>query len=206
MIEFIYTRRIRHNGLWGQRVANRCMLLSFPRHANPNANIKETKMSDNHFGYIYKTTNTHNGLIYVGQHKWDRNCIDKNYIGSGKCLMRAVNKHGRENFRCEILEWADSPEELDDKERYWIKELNSTDNTVGYNLQHGGRRPECDRISAGLKNYYNSLTDEQKLQCRLRVSGERNGMYGKHHTDETKRLWKERHRGERKHSDETKRK
>lgn len=153
---------------------------------------------NNHFGYIYKTTNMQNGLIYIGQHRWNKDSIDEKYIGSGSQLKKAINEYGKDSFCCEILEWGDSQEELDSKEQRWIKELNTTDVTVGYNVQIGGYRIDANYVSVGLKRYYSTLTKEQKLQ--------RNPMYGKHHSEETKQLWKERHRGEYKHSDETKRK
>lgn len=104
------------------------------------------------------------------------------------------------------MEWADSQDELDEKERYWIQKLNSTDVLIGYNVQDGGYHTDANYISLGLKHYYNNLTEEQKLQQSLRFSGESNGMYGRHHTEKTKQLWKEHHRGEHKHSEETKQK
>jgi len=146
-------------------------------------------MSYNHFGYIYKTTNIQSGLIYIGQHKWDRDDIDKNYIGSGSQLLKAINVYGRENFCCEILEWAISQDDLDNKERYWISELNATNPRIGYNVLPGGHI-DSEYISIGVKRFYSTLTDEQRLQRRLSVLGERNPMYGKHHTEETKKIWK----------------
>ena len=63
------------------------------------------------YGYIYKTTNLLNGKIYVGKHKWSKEgCLDENYLGSGTYLTRAIDKYGKENFICEILDTADSLE------------------------------------------------------------------------------------------------
>ena len=56
------------------------------------------------YGYIYKTTNIVNGKIYIGQHKYSKNKIDESYLGSGKLLIKAINKYGIENFECVILE------------------------------------------------------------------------------------------------------
>lgn len=41
---------------------------------------------------IYKTTNTVNGKIYVGQHKTKR--IEDGYLGSGKNIQKAIEKYG----------------------------------------------------------------------------------------------------------------
>ena len=38
------------------------------------------------FGYIYKTTNILNNMIYIGKHKWNSLDLDSTYLGSGKYL------------------------------------------------------------------------------------------------------------------------
>ena len=35
------------------------------------------------YGYIYETTCLINGMKYIGMHKWDKDSIDPNYLGSG---------------------------------------------------------------------------------------------------------------------------
>lgn len=52
--------------------------------------------------YIYKTTNLINGKIYIGKRSHDNPEKDK-YLGSGKWLKRSINKHGRDNFKKDIL-------------------------------------------------------------------------------------------------------
>jgi group I intron endonuclease len=58
---------------------------------------------------VYKTTNKINGKYYIGVHKTSNPLDD--YLGSGRILKRAVEKHGVENFTKEILATFDSPEE-----------------------------------------------------------------------------------------------
>ena len=70
--------------------------------------------------YVYKTTNLINNKIYIGQRKY-RKKDDNWYMGSGICLNRAINEHGRENFKKEILEWCENKNKLNDREKYWIK-------------------------------------------------------------------------------------
>lgn len=81
---------------------------------------------------IYKTTNNINGKIYVG--KDEKN--NPEYYGSGLLLNRAIKKYGKNNFTKEILEVCKSREELNEREIFWIKELNAT--IDGYNIALGG--------------------------------------------------------------------
>jgi len=82
---------------------------------------------------IYQTTNLIDGKIYIGQDSSDK----KDYLGSGNYIKRAIEKYGRENFKKEILEYCDSKIDLNKKEVFWIKKLNSK-YPNGYNLSDGG--------------------------------------------------------------------
>ncbi len=126
------------------------------------------------YGYIYVTTNTVNGKIYVGQHKSDK--FDSWYIGSGLRLKNAVKKYGRDKFTVRLIDTAETKEELNEKEIYWIKKLDSRNPDVGYNLAKGGKGHPLSgdtrkRISEALKRYY--ATPEAKEQLRKRQLGRR---------------------------------
>jgi group I intron endonuclease len=86
------------------------------------------------FFKIYKTTNLINGKIYIGQTHYDRH----DYFGSGVLLKEAIEKYGVDNFVKEYIDEASSQEELDAKEMFWIKELNSQNREIGYNIADGG--------------------------------------------------------------------
>jgi group I intron endonuclease len=81
---------------------------------------------------IYKTTNLINGKFYIGQ---DSN-NNPEYFGSGILLNRAIEKYGKENFIKEILEYCETKEELNEREKHWIIYYNAKEN--GYNIADGG--------------------------------------------------------------------
>lgn len=82
-----------------------------------------------------------------------------------------------------MLESIDEQEKMDEREIYWIKEYNSTNKDIGYNLSEGGK------VNRAMK-------------------GENNPFYGKKHSDETKQKLKLAHanRTYRKHTEEEKQK
>ena len=88
------------------------------------------------FGYVYKTTNLINNKIYIGQHKVNNDKFDEKYFGSGVYLKEAINKYGIENFKCEILEWCSTEEELDNRELELIEEHKSLYTYGNYNLSN----------------------------------------------------------------------
>ena len=113
---------------------------------------------------VYKTTNIINDKIYVGQDSKN----NPNYLGSGKIMKRAIKKYGKDNFTKEILEICKTKKELDKLEKFWIHELNSTNNVIGYNITDGGEG--C----LGLRH-----SEETKKIMRLNNIGSNNPMYGK---------------------------
>ena len=83
---------------------------------------------------IYKTTNLLNGKIYIGQDTKNR----PSYLGSGKLLNMDIKKEGKTNFKKEVLEHCSTVAQLNKREKYWIKKLNTTDKNIGYNILKGG--------------------------------------------------------------------
>ena len=140
------------------------------------------KGGNNLFGFIYITTNLINNKHYVGQRKIRGNNSDNLYLGSGKLLTCAIRKYGKENFVREILDYADSQEELDYLEDYYIELNQATTNPFFYNIAKGG--------NGGNKTA--GWTEEQRLrfsqECSERTSGERNPRYGAKLTPEHKQL------------------
>ena len=111
---------------------------------------------------IYKTTNLLNGKIYVGFHKTDK---EDGYLGSGKTILKAIKKYGKENFVRETLEIVNE-NNWEEREKFWISKLNAQDKKIGYNICEGGNK--------GPTKF-----------------GKDNGMYGKTHSNETIKIIKE---------------
>jgi hypothetical protein len=83
---------------------------------------------------IYKITNLLNSKIYIGKDTKS----NPNYYGSGSIIKRSIKKYGIENFTKEIIDRAETKEELAEKEKYWISYFNSTNKDIGYNISSGG--------------------------------------------------------------------
>lgn len=87
------------------------------------------------YHFIYKTTNILSGKYYIGMHS--TNDLDDGYLGSGTRLRYSINKHGKENFIREILEFLPTREELKNRETE-IVNLNEIAKINCINLKVGG--------------------------------------------------------------------
>ena len=152
---------------------------------------------------VYKVTNKVNNKIYVGVHKTEN--IDDGYMGSGKILRRAIDKHGIDNFIKEILFEASTAEEMFEKEKEFVEVGKHT-----YNIKKGGdggwdyinnslyangrdevwkrnfslaRRGKC--CGKDNCNFGKPLPDEVKRKISQHKIGKQYFL-GKHHSDETK--------------------
>jgi group I intron endonuclease len=83
---------------------------------------------------IYLTTNKINGKKYVGQ-RLDR-CDNDKYLGSGKLMLKAIRKYGRENFYRINIDFALNQDEADEKEKFW-QLFYGCFNPSGYNIAVG---------------------------------------------------------------------
>jgi len=125
---------------------------------------------------IYKITNLVNGKIYVGQTIRDRSC----YLGSGIEIKKDIKKYGKKKFKKEILEYCKKQNQLNERERYWIKKCKSK-HPMGYNLTDGGNGAFGHKMSDAQRKF---LSDRNKNSY---LNPKNNPMYGKRHTEETKK-------------------
>lgn len=123
------------------------------------------------YGCIYKIVNKLNGTTYVGQ---TINSINQRFIQHKHAslthntyLYNAMKKYGINNFYIEQIDSANSLDELNTKEIYWIEKLN-TKAPNGYNIVDGGN---------GVKGFRHS--PETKELLRIKSTGNTNAT-GKH--------------------------
>lgn len=160
---------------------------------------------------IYKITNILNNKIYVGKDK--RNKLL--YFGSGKLINYAIKKYGKHNFKKEILQECQTLKELNESEIYWILKLESYKREIGYNISFGGdggdtisnnpRRDEISKCHSIKMKEWHILnehpmqglhhSEETRKTLSLLSSQEKNGMFGKQHSDESKKQISIKHQG-----------
>lgn len=135
-------------------------------------------------GIIYKATNTINGKVYIGQTKQDfesRKRYHYFYMNQGVDFVfyRALRKYGWDNFHWEIIDTANSEDELDNKEIFWISHLKSyiyDENSNGYNMTLGGEGARGRVVS-----------DETRKKLSKAKKGENNPLFGKNLSEEHRR-------------------
>ncbi len=119
--------------------------------------------------YVYKVTNLINHKVYVGKSSKEPE-KSRSYFGSGIQIKAAIAKYGKQNFQKDILEICGNLEILNEKEKWWIEHLKSTNREIGYNISFGGdggRFPD-------------------EVYRNRPYTGNKNPFYGKHHTLYTK--------------------
>ena len=165
------------------------------------------------FYYLYKITNVVNNKIYVGVHMTKD--INDGYMGSGKVIKRAIEKHGIDNFHKDILEFFENAETMYAKEKEVVTDEFLLREDV-YNLRRGGNggfdyintnpdefltekrlstlMPRVEQVKRWKKKYqseesFRILIRENAIKAnQVSLQNNPNGtFYGKIHSDETKR-------------------
>lgn len=91
---------------------------------------------------VYCITHKATGMRYVGQtrgaagDRWMNHIVADNNKQSR--IKRAIKKHGRDAFDFAVIDIAETVDQLDHKERFWIEKLNTV-SPNGYNLMLGGQ-------------------------------------------------------------------
>jgi group I intron endonuclease len=133
-------------------------------------------------GIVYKIINAKNGKVYIGQtirplsHRWSQHLRDFKKKADYP-LYRSFNKHGLENFSVEIVGWANSQDELNYKEWFFIMKFESFKPENGYNLKMGGAKGTMSEESkskirkASLKNGFGNWKRTEEHNRKNREKG-----------------------------------
>lgn len=146
------------------------------------------------------------------------------YSGSKTIFHNALRKYGIENFKLEVIE-SNIPQELaEERERYYIKAYDSYyPSKKGYNMTEGGNgtvgyvftdeaKAKMSKAHKGHKfskernehlrevmtgREYKQEWKDALSQSRLgRFTGQDNPFYGKHHSEATKQIVREKNSGD----------
>lgn len=144
---------------------------------------------------IYKTINILNKKIYVGYHKAEN--LEDDYLGSGKHLLRSIEKYGRGNFKKEILFIFPTKAEALLKEAEMVdEEFIKRKDTYNFKLGGEGGWDHIPRMLEEDKEFRKKMY--KKVSNGLRIAHKEgrlgweyykgpNGMTGKKHSKETKK-------------------
>lgn len=114
---------------------------------------------------IYKITNKTTGKVYIGQtintfeKRWNRHCNDALNNILDTHFARAIRLYGPEDFEHEIIDTAETQEELTAKESYWIRYYNS--------IEEGYNETDAEWKSGG--NTYKNKTEEEMTIIKEKI-------------------------------------
>lgn len=117
------------------------------------------------YGFIYKITCLKNNKLYIGQTtktiewRFEKHLYDAEKSKNPRLhFQRAIKKYGKDAFKIEKIDEAKNQNELNEKEKYWIKFYNSIEN--GYNTAEGGEGG----------NTYKGRTQEEMELTKKKIS------------------------------------
>jgi len=152
------------------------------------------------YHFIYKTTNLLSGKYYIGMHSTDD--LNDGYMGSGNRLRLAVRKHGKENFKREVLEYCETREELGKREKEVVN-LDEISKIECMNLTVGGEGGYSKKGNdAFLFRLHNDVEFREKISKETSETNKRlikegkltvptYDWLGKKHSEETKKKMSE---------------
>lgn len=134
-------------------------------------------------GIIYGYTNLESGKMYIGKTIHPKLRWQDHRYGKYKNGWHIDYQKNPEKYEYSVIEYDVPEDKLDEREIFWISFFDSYHN--GYNLTPGG-----EGMSKGYKlsdETKQKMSERKKGEHHVDVSGEKNPMYGKTHSLESRK-------------------
>jgi group I intron endonuclease len=128
--------------------------------------------------YIYRILHRKSNRSYIGLTTNPLSRWRNHKLKTSGCtrIRNAIQKYGANEFDISVIDECATLQQANVLETNYIIEYNSVNN--GFNLQSGGANPP--------------LSEETKEKISRSKMGDRNSFFGKHHSDETKKVLSQR--------------
>ena len=158
---------------------------------------------------VYKISNVLSDRYYIGYSKNinKRFCVHrsklKNSCHDNIFLQRAYNLDGEDKFIYEIIHRCNTEKEAKEIELQYLTDLSIRDKLYNLNYNNSGgdlltNHPDKEsireKIIKSCAETMSKMNSEERKQ-KYAKNGERNGMYGKTHTEEARKIFSEVHKG-----------
>jgi group I intron endonuclease len=159
---------------------------------------------------VYKITCLSTGKYYVGYSKNVKHRFTAHKSGlkhnkhQNQHLQMSYNKYNIENFTFDILHTCNTIDEAKELELKYLEDINIRqflynmhyNNSGGDTLtNHPNRTEIIEKITRSCRIMIDGLTPEKRKEIFGQKIGEKNGMYGRTHTDEVKKRSSDMHKG-----------
>jgi len=155
------------------------------------------------YGLVYKATNRIDGKVYIGQTIYTlrtRRMEHERVVGiKTDYFHNALNKYGIENFDWVVLDYAETQEDLDEKEIFYIKKFRSFvdfEDSNGYNLILGNEVSESTKKKLSEASKDREVSEETRTKLSKTATGRKHSaetkkkiamsMLGKKHSTSTR--------------------
>lgn len=158
---------------------------------------------------VYKIANVKSGRYYIG---YSTHIVRRFYVHKsklrGNChdnifLQRAYNLDGEDSFIFEIIHKCNTEEEAKEIELTYLTNIDIREQIYNLNYNNSGgdlltNHPNKEAIREKILLAHSNTISKMSLEERKQKYGkfgEKNGMYGKTHSEEARKIFSETHKG-----------
>lgn len=134
--------------------------------------VQKEKKIMKKYGIIYCAYNKVNQKRYIGQTIQLLGQRKNGHYSNDKDIYfhRALHKYKKEDWEWSVIDTANSKEELDEKEKYWIAFYECCNPDKGYNILEGGNgvRPSQEQIKYARDNFVKLYSNNEEKEIKIR--------------------------------------